>query len=317
MRMLALLLAASISSSLAQDPAAKAAEPRTIATADSRIVHFVVDAKESALYTLSEKNTVASWNLAKQKENWHVAGDPPPDVALSIGTKFLCVGSLIPAVRTCDVDDGKSGSPVGAGFPPVKALAYAADTRDRWVWIAMDDGVVHRLVPKDAQSFSRRSLKNGGCTALAIDPESILLAVGGVDKTIRFVGASSATVDDKKVFEGHADSISALAFAGKATLFSGAKDGGLRAWNVATGKLRFELAGHTGAIQALTSDAKGARAASGDASGKVLVWDVAKGKQLAAFQGKGAIGALAFLDKGKSLAACDGGEGLVVWPLPD
>ncbi|HTF88099.1 MAG TPA: hypothetical protein VK843_06785 [Planctomycetota bacterium] len=300
----------------AQDPV-KPPEPLSMAATDDRIVHFVVDPKETALYTLSAKNTVACWSLTKKAELWHESGEKFPDMALSLGTKFVYIGGKIPSLRSREVETGKQGPAVGVGGPGAMPLVYAADPKDRWVWVGLDNGSLERVVPANIQTFSHRGLKNGGASALAIDPEGNLLAVGGVDKTIRFVGASSANVDDKKIFEGLPDSVTALVFAGKSTLLSGTKDGGLRLWTVASGKVRFELAGHSAAVRALVSSPKGDRAASADDTGKVFVWDLGSGKSITSFQGKGAISALAFLDKGKSLAANDGGSGITVWKLPE
>lgn len=302
---------------LAQAPAENPAESRRIAAAETRIVHFVVDGKDTAVYTLTEDHKLACWPLAKQQALWHSTEPRLGDSRLCLGAKFLYVGSVWPSVYSVDPESGKQGQGVGAGAPTTRAFAYAADDRDRWVWIADSDGLVHRVIPSNVQAFNRRNLKNGGATALALDPDGELLAVGGADRTIRFVGASSATVDEKKVFEGHGDSISALAFGGKGTLVSGAKDGGLRIWAMNSGRVRAELSGHAAAISALCCDAKGTRAASGDASGKICVWDVARGKLLATFQSAGEIGALAFLEKQKLLLASDGGSALVAWALEE
>jgi WD40 repeat protein len=89
----------------------------------------------------------------------------------------------------------------------------------------------------------------------------------------------------------------------------------LRLWNVNSGKVRTELAAHSAEIRALAFDSKGARAASGDDTGKICLWEVSSGKLLTSYQGKMAIGALASLDKDNSLGAIDGGSAISVWTL--
>jgi WD40 repeat protein len=86
-------------------------------------------------------------------------------------------------------------------------------------------------------------------------------------------------------------------------------------WTVGSGKTRCDLVGHTAAVRAVAIDAKGARAASGDDSGAIRLWDLSAGKELSQFHLDGAVSTLAFLEKEKTLAASGGEQGIVLWEL--
>jgi len=136
-----------------------------------------------------------------------------------------------------------------------------------------------------------------------MDPKGKTLAVGGEDGTLRFVGAKSASVDDKKVFQAHEGPVLAIALDPKtAHVISGSKGGSLSVWRYASNKVKHELRGHEADITSLVVDSKGKRFASGDAAGHVLVWNLAKGKLLVELELEGAITGLVFIEKGKTLA---------------
>jgi WD40 repeat protein len=203
--------------------------------------------------------------------------------------------------------------------PAVQIVGLCCDPRDRWAWMALENGVLARYAPNAGkQSYSSRPLKGVKLRSLAYDADASLIAAGGADGTIRFVNASSASVDDDKVFKGPETALIAMDFANKGALLLAATDkGDVLVWNVATGKLRQTLHASDAALRQVLVHPKNKWFATGDATGSVKLWSVDKGEPVATLTADGAskVFALVFLDGAKSLAGAVGGKSVVVWDV--
>ncbi len=133
------------------------------------------------------------------------------------------------------------------------------------------------------------------CLTLSSDGKT--LVIGSGDKTARIWDV--ATGQQRAVFKGHTDRISCLTLSsdGK-TLVTGSGDfsriGGFprpsgdntaRIWDVATGKERFVLKGHTGPISCLTLSSDGKTLFTGSHDKTTRIWDVVTGKERAVLKG--------------------------------
>jgi WD40 repeat protein len=112
--------------------------------------------------------------------------------------------------------------------------------------------------------------RNTAIVALAISPDGKRVAAGSADRSIRIWsihgGAPVAT------FNGHTDTVTAVLFDPERDRLYSAGDNSVRAWDFATGKERFTHYGH-GAISALAYDPVKKLLFSGDAEGRLKVWD--------------------------------------------
>jgi dipeptidyl aminopeptidase/acylaminoacyl peptidase len=97
-------------------------------------------------------------------------------------------------------------------------------------------------------------------------------------------------------------------------LASAGGDGTVRIWDVATGRERARLSGHTGPVRALAISPDGTYLASAGGDGTVRIWDVATGRERARLSGHtGPVLALAISPDGTYLAWA-GGDGTVrIW----
>lgn len=294
--------------------------PRVVADCGAPITHAAVDATGSTLVVALASGELRAWNLAKDEFTWT---SPPPERdpmpalspnGLAVGQKYAIWTPMTPAPRSVDLRKGASPTEhmlIGVGDKgPFQAVGLTCDPKDRWAWLAFREGVVVRYTPGAANAYNRRAIEGAVPTSIAGDGDETI-AVGCEDGSIRFVGASSADVDEKKVLREHAAAVTALAFAGKSgSLVSGAKDGAVIVWNVANGKTKARLAAGEHAVRALAVHPKGKWAAIGDTTGAVKVLGIEKGDVLLDLPTEAGkpVAALLLVDGGKGLAIARGGN---------
>lgn len=263
---------------------------------------------------------VQAWDVKKDALRWKSTFADLGVAALGVGEELVAFHHGMAAVVLLELEEGGKRSGIGGTTAMLESHCIAVDPKDRWIWIGTDKGVMTRVVPGSVNAWSNRNVENGGVTALAMDAGGKTLAVGGRDGTIRFLGAQSANVDDKKVIEAHEAPVSALACDAKgALLCSGSETGALRTWKASSGKLQHELKASGASITRIALDARASLLATGDAEGVVELWDTKKGERLFALPAeKGAITGLAFVGKGPSLAVATSSDTeLRLWDLSE
>ena len=130
-------------------------------------------------------------------------------------------------------------------------------------------------------------------------------------------GNTPASVGRSLTGGGSATAIATAAFSADGALLATANpDHSITIWDVASGRSRQTLRGHSDAVTTLTFSADGKMLASGGADRRIELWDVAAGKELRALSGNtGAVQAVAFSPDGRTLAS-GGQDGLVrLWEV--
>lgn len=177
-----------------------------------------------------------------------------------------------------------------------------------------------RVSPEDG-AWSVRTMENGGVTSAARDPNERLVAVGGRDGSIRFLNPVSARRDEKKVLEGHAAPVTALAYDDRASaLASGDEEGVVHLWRVRGGRSLWTAEGRGSAVTALAVHRKGEWLAAGFADGSIVLHGTKDGAALATLQEADAgksVSSLVVLDKGSTLAAAAGETSVSLWDLSE
>jgi len=302
--------------------------PRAIALCESEITHAAVDAAGDLLVVATVKGDVRGYDLAKNKFVWAITasqgkgGMPIGTHGLAVGSKLALWTEIVPAPKTLDLRTGEftaSHMLIGmkADGTPATPVGLTIDARDRWAWLALREGRAVRYTPGSPNAYSARAVEGAVLTAIASDGD-MSVALGCEDGSIRFVNASSAELDEKKVLREHVTPITALAFAGKGgPLVSTSKDGEARVWNVSTGKSKVNRPVSLVAPRAIAIHPKGKWAAIGDDDGMSMAWRLEDGKALALLLPKSgkAPTALIFIDGGKQLLRCDGGTSLQLYDV--
>src|SRR5262249_43816266 len=94
------------------------------------------------------------------------------------------------------------------------------------------------------------------------------------------------------------------------------KEISVRLWDVATGKERNALKGHTRCVSSVAFSPDGQVLASGATDGTIKLWDVARGKELATLKGHiKQILSLAFSPDGKTLGSGSEDRSIKLWDV--
>lgn len=306
---------------LAQEPDPPVVEPTWTLEHPENLRHFAVDPDGDVVFLGDSEGTVVAWDAEDREVLWEARGYGRSFRSMAVGQHVLVLSTTgMLGYVALGTDDGEplpdGGDSDPEGWIAVQPGTMALDPRGRWVWMQIPGGLMRRDVGT-AVVWSRRPIDNGGTLSLCMDRKVEVMAVGGVDGSIRFVGPASANVDSKKVFEAHEGPVTALAFDRRGSkLLSGGADGFVRLWKMHNGKVELELAAES-AITHVACDDKGRWIAVGEASGAVHVWSMrGKGELLATLAEPGdmpCVG-LAFVDKDRALvAAC--GQQLAAWDV--
>lgn len=147
-------------------------------------------------------------------------------------------------------------------------------------------GVINVWDAGNAELLTSHALKRqGGITSMAITPDGTTLVVG--TEVGRVILLDAGTLKETQTLTlQHSGIIRSLCLSmnGK-TIVTGGDDKMVRTWNVQTGIVEKELAGHEDGVLALCAAADGKTALSGSRDNTVRLWDVAEGKAIRAFQG--------------------------------
>jgi WD40 repeat protein len=161
-------------------------------------------------------------------------------------------------------------------------------------------------------------------TRLAFSPDGTILAAGGSRGPLTLW--ETATGQVKAVVAGHSSptarpsftEVRDLAFSPDGTRLAtvGGDDRCVRLWDVATGRERAVLHGHTHLVFSVAYAPAGDVIASGGIDGTIMLWDTATGRERGTLRGHSVqVSALTFSPDGRSLASVDAGSAIRLWEI--
>ena len=132
------------------------------------------------------------------------------------------------------------------------------------------------------------------------------------------VTAAAGWTESARVFEGHSQSITAVAFSYDGQrVASGAADKEIRVWRVADGKLLHTMKGLKQGAQALAFSRDGAYLVSGDGGLELTLWDVKTGAAIVSWQHREPISSVLFSADGKQVWAGGMGDLGAAYSVPE
>merc|ERR1712199_128615 len=154
--------------------------------------------------------------------------------------------------------------------------------------------------------------------SVAFSADNRQIVSGSRDKTIKLwntLGECKYTILSDG--EGHSEWVSCVSFSPSAShplIVSGGWDKLVKVWNLSNCKLRTNLIGHTGYINAVTVSPDGSLCASGGKDGVAMLWDLNEGKRLYSLPCEDIIHALVFSPNRYWLCAATS-SAVKVWDL--
>jgi WD40 repeat protein len=169
-------------------------------------------------------------------------------------------------------------------------------------------------VPARQRRVTRLSF--GGPAAVTPDGRLVVAGVGGQDKAARVIDLDGKR--DEVKLEGATAPLTAAAVSPDgARAAVGGQDGGVWAWDAATGRLLFARADGKEAVRALAFSPDGRTLAGADDAGTVRLWDAAGGVSLVRWPAHdGSARALAFRRDGGLLASGGDDRAVRLWDVP-
>lgn len=187
-----------------------------------------------------------------------------------------------------------------------------------------DPAGAQRLIDRAIVDYERQSGQKleldvpngfgGFVHGLAWNQSARLLAVA--HRTVVSV-IDAVTLRERVRLRGHDQTVTGVDFAPDGReLVTGARDGTVRLWELATGLQRHALEGHGADVTAVAYDRSGGTVASAGADRTIRLWDAKTGAPKGVLEGHaGVVTSLAFSTTGNTLASASDDKSVVVWDL--
>ncbi|HEY3964612.1 MAG TPA: hypothetical protein VGM05_08700 [Planctomycetaceae bacterium] len=218
----------------------------------------------------------------------------------------LAVHELAPG-GTCTEIDVADESAASAAVAPDGRHLFVGSWEGRLWWIDLDS----RETPVRLAGMESKNV----FTSMAISDDGLLLAAGstgglihlydlGRDSSVVWTLAAKSTIGDLRFSRDGRRLVAAQ------------NDGRARVWNVATGELQQELAGHTEVVMAAAFLSDDQRIISASLDDTVRIWDIALGREVWCGEFHlGGVNALDLSPDGTTAAWGGHGQKIIVWDL--
>ncbi|AEF85322.1 NB-ARC domain protein [Treponema primitia ZAS-2] len=261
-------------------------------TASVRALAYSPDGKYIA--SGGADNSVRVWNAETGQELWTLTDHSSVvrAVAYSPDGRFILSGSADNTLKIWDTETGLALRTLSGHGAPVNTLAYSPDG----LYIASGSEDASIKIWEAETGLELRTLRghDSWIINLAYSSNGRYIISGSMDRTMKVWDLESGEATDTlEGYSGEQQSGMALSPNGR---FIAATTGGdatgsgvdsrtIRIRDADSGKLRFELTGHTNEIYALAYSPDGRFIASTSLDGTTRIWDSVVGRELAQFIG--------------------------------
>ncbi len=263
----------------------------------------------------SYDGTVRIWQLSTgQQLRVLQHGEPVYCVAISADSRMVASGGKDRTIKLWNAHTGQLIRTLGGWFgghsdtvltvafhPDRKRLASGSADRTVRLW-KLNSG-------KELRQISGYS---NAITSLAISPDGKILVTGSLEKAIKIrqFGSGQLVRSLRETYK-----ILTVAFSPDGETFaSGGSDGLARLWNLKTGKVLQEFAGHSDFVSAVSFSRDGKILLSGDGDGKIKLWQIATGEEICTLSEHGdRIMSVALSPGGHNLVSCSADRTIKIW----
>ncbi len=257
-----------------------------------------------------QDGTVRTWDMEPGRVVSKLAGHAGPvrAVAVSPDGGAIASGGDDRIIRLWDATSGRERAILKGHAAPVRALSFsphgetlasASDDKTIKLWdvaaSAQDNGQsTAGASPGPTATLAGHS---GSVLCLSFSPDGRTLASGSSDKTIKFWRVADwqdgdapreLTGTDKAMFAPQPHSVTSVRFSPDGKTLASASHKTVRLWDVATGREKRVLDGHTDRIWCVSFSPNGELLASASSDGTVKLWDMATGRERGTFRGHAA-----------------------------
>lgn len=265
------------------------------------------DPEQRRALTGSAKGDVIAWDLSSQSALRALPPHEGPVSALAWGPGELALsGGMDGDARLVRVDTGEVLALRHAHRGGVRALAFSPDGRS---WVSGDgEGSLRSWSVEGTPRFTVKGPGPVGALAWLPDGSAFVASRGAELQLYRAEDGAAL-----RLIEGpQAEVRQLLVHQGGARLLAGDAEGGLQAWDLATGELLWQVQAHESPISFLAADDGEGRVYTGSAKGGVRSWRAESGRA----EGQGptrAVAAGSLSADGQRLVLGRSAGGLGVW----
>ena len=304
----------------AAQPIAVSADGKTLASADTKIYLWDV-ATRRVVATLTDPQFHYAGDLAFSPDGKTLAIENSPDLYL-----WNAVSRRVVVTLTTP-----SGLSSPAFSPDGKILAAAGADNKVYLWDVAKLRLITTLQTLPRKVGYNGQINTGQITSIAFSPDSNTLAVsfyGGSGSYENQPGGELWDIATRRIvteFPSN-DTGDGLVFSpdGKTVVID--DSGGYFLWDVAQKKVRFTLSDPSpnvgtwhpaGDAATYSPNGKTLATADGSPNNSVFLWDVATGRMIGRLTDPNSqgVGALAYIQDGKTLAVSDGNGNIYLWDL--
>ena len=244
------------------------------------------------------------WNTASGQKiwEWEATKEVEP-AAFSPDGKLLAGGEITGGITLLDVESRQETGRFMRYSPTVNSTAFSPDGK---LIASGDNDKTVKLLNAESGRLIRTLTGQEMVSSVAFSPDGKQIISGSSDNTVKLWDAANG--QEIRTFSGHTGWVYSVVFSpdGKQVLSgAGYKDYTVKLWEVASGKVIRTFKEHNEEVNSVAFSPDGKYIASGDASGTLILWNTATGKNFRKIETGiySAVYSVAFSPNGKQIAA--------------
>lgn len=280
---------------------------------DDEVLCLAFSTDGKVLASGSKDGYVKTWDLATRTNarERYLSGGATTCLAYSPDGKSLAVGKERARVMMVDVAEFEAWKVLDGLDGPARALAASPDGQKVYL-VAERDPRLYVWQPSNRTPLEKHEHESE-VLAFVLSPDGKRMATAVASGRVRVFSTQPV---ERQLQVDYVGTPACLAFSPDGTRLACGGAGGVRLWNVATGRPAGGFAPVGGPATCLAFTPSGDRLAVGTEAGPILLIDARTGAQAAKLEGHGkAVTTVAFSKDGKTLASGGRDRSVRLWPI--